>query len=104
MIGQILPFPLYSLFVFRAFFGLCSAAASSLIGSHDLVLVSVVPTFFTDVILPSVKFFSVGLRVSLFVHAHSMWYRSTMVPQSASARNPSNLVLFSVSCDSADCP
>ena len=49
--------------------------ASSLVGLHDRVLVSVVTPFLGSgyVILPfqrhSVKLFHIGLRVSLFVHA-----------------------------------
>ena len=48
-------FPLYNLFVFRVFFGLCGVAA--LLGG---------------VIQPccSVKFFHVGLRVFIVVYAH----------------------------------
>ena len=40
------PFPLYNLFVFSAFLGLCGVAASSLVWLDDLVLVSVVTPFF----------------------------------------------------------
>ena len=75
MTGPVFPFPLYKVRVFRVFFGLHGVAASSLIGLHDLALVSVVNFPFKNnyEILPlqrsSSKFFHVGLRVSLFVHA-----------------------------------
>ena len=42
MSGHSVPFPLYNLFVFTAFFGLNGVAVSSLVGLYDLVLVSVV--------------------------------------------------------------
>ena len=74
--GHAFPFPLYNLFVFRVFFGLYVVAASSLAALYDLVLVSAVSPFCRSIdvngmfICSSVKFFNVGLRVSLFVHAH----------------------------------
>ena len=74
--GHVFPFLLYTVFVFRMFFSLHDVAASSLIGSYDLVLTSVVSPFCRRsdvhllVICYSVKFFHVGFRVSLFVHAH----------------------------------
>ena len=46
MTGQVLSFPLNKLLVFMVFFGLHGVDASSLIGLHDLVLVSVVTPFF----------------------------------------------------------
>ena len=65
---------LYKLLVFRVFVGLHGVSASSLIALHDRVLISVVTPVLRSghVILSfqrnSVKFFHVGLRVSLFVH------------------------------------
>ena len=69
--GQVFCSPLYKLLVFQVLLGLRGVAVSSLMGLHDRVLVSVVTTFFRSghVTLPSqrysVKFFHVGLRVSL---------------------------------------
>ena len=69
-------FPPYNLLVFSVFFGLHDVAASSLVGLYDLVLVCAVSPFVirSDVnpfcICYSVKFFHVGLCVSVFVHAH----------------------------------
>ena len=105
MIGQVLPYPLYKLLVFRVFFGLQSVAASSLVGWHDHVLVSVVTPFLGSgyVILPfqrsPVQLFHIGLRVSLLVHALSILLVSEVVLHDRSrncacARNPSNLLLF----------
>ena len=74
--GQVVPFPLYNLFTFKAFFVLHSVAASSLTGLYDLVLISVAsPPCKSSHVIPlftchAVKFFHVELRVSLFVHAH----------------------------------
>ena len=55
------------LFVFRFFFGLCGVAAYSLVGLYDPVLASVrIPYMLFDNLSDS----CVGLRVSLFEHAH----------------------------------
>ena len=70
------PFPLYNLMVFKVFPSPYGIAASCSRGLYDLVLVSVVSQFCrrSDAsplfICHSVKFFHVGLRVSLFVHTH----------------------------------
>ena len=72
---QVLPSLLCKLLIFRVFFGLHGVAASSSIGLYDRVLTSAVTHFFKSsyVLLPfqlySVKFFQIGLRVSLFMHA-----------------------------------
>ena len=74
-IGQISPFPLYKLLVFKVFVGLHGVAASCLVGLRDRALVSVVTPLLGSgyAIVPlqrcKVKFFHVSLRVSLFVHA-----------------------------------
>ena len=86
------------------FFGLCGVAASSLVGLYDLALVSVASPFvkkalYTNVLLcSSVKFIHVGLRVSLFVHAHLvLQVIGVVAPRSlrdfVSLRNSSNLLL-----------
>ena len=74
--GQILPLSLYKLQVFRVFFVPHGVDASSLFGLHDHILVSAVMLVFfknSCVLLSfqrySIKFFHIGLRVSLLVHA-----------------------------------
>ena len=95
----------YNLLVFKVFFGLHGVAASSLIRLHDRVLISVVTPFFKGsyVILP--KLFDISLRVSLFVHAHSiLLILSTIVPQLYLCAESKDSLAHLSFCDSADFP
>ena len=75
----------------QVFFGLHGVAASSFFGLDDRVLDSVATPLFKSgyVFLifqrHSVKFFHIGLRVSLFVHAHLMLLITEFALQDGSA-------------------
>ena len=105
IVWSFFPFPLYTLFVCRVFFGHYSVVASSLVRLYDNVLVSAVSPFSrkkgrkSSVICFSVEFFHVRLRVSLMVHAHLILLilevaAPRLFRDCASARILRNILLF----------
>ena len=101
--------------VFRFFFGLYGIAASSLIGLYDFEKASVINPFVrrSDVspflLCHSVKFFHVGLWLSLFRACAVGTSRPRgraprLFRNSFFLRNPSNFLFFWVVCYSADVP